>query len=130
MPVRFIAGRENLGFAGGMNRLLGEALGDAAVDEVLLLNSDTVPTPGFLAAMRRRLDPPRRIEMVAARLIDEQSGNVDSLGIALYRSTLASNRKREDEVLLGPTGGCALFTRRLLEDLRSTHGEWFDEKFF
>jgi len=128
--VRFIASENNLGFAGGSNRLLVEILSDPVVDAVLLLNSDTRPRPGFLAAMRARLDPANRTDMVAARLLDAKSGKVDSLGIALYRSTLASNRKREDETLLGPTGGCALLTRRLLEDLKATHGEWFDEQFF
>jgi GT2 family glycosyltransferase len=128
--VRFSVAENNLGFAGGTNRLLGDILAEPAVDAVLLLNSDTRPTRGFLAAMRAQLDTASRTDMVAARLLDAKSGNVDSLGIALYRSTLASNRKRDDEVLLGPTGGCALLTRRLLEDLRATHGEWFDEGFF
>jgi N-acetylglucosaminyl-diphospho-decaprenol L-rhamnosyltransferase len=128
--AHFIVSEANLGFAGGMNRLLVEILADPAVEQVLLLNSDTQPARGFLAAMRSRLDSGSRTDMVAARLLDAKSGNVDSLGIALYRSTLASNRKRDDEVLLGPTGGCALLTRRLLEDLRASHGEWFDESFF
>jgi N-acetylglucosaminyl-diphospho-decaprenol L-rhamnosyltransferase len=130
LRMRFITSETNLGFAGGMNRLLGEILTDAAFDQVLLLNSDTRPARGFLGAMRRTLDSASRTDMVAARLLDAKSGNVDSLGIALYRSTLASNRKRDDEVLLGPTGGCALLTGRLLEDLRASHGEWFDESFF
>src|SRR5512146_321243 len=121
---------KNLGFAGGMNLLLRQALGDPAVDQVLLLNSDTAPKPGFVAAMRARLDPASHTDMVAANLRNPRSGTADSLGISLYRSTLASNRKREDEILLGPSGGCALFTRRLLEDLRASHGEWFDESFF
>jgi GT2 family glycosyltransferase len=120
----------NLGFAGGMNHLLQRALADPAVDQVLMLNSDTLPQPGFIGALRARLDPAARVDMVAANLRNPRSGTVDSLGIALYRSTLASNRKREDEILLGPTGGCALFTRRLLEDLQAAHGEWFDEAFF
>lgn len=120
---------QNLGFAGGMNRLIALALEDARVDEILLLNSDTLPAPGFIAAMRRRIDRTAQTEMVAARLLRE-NGDVDSLGITLYRSTLASNRMREEEILLGPTGGCALLTRRLLEDLRASHGEWFDESFF
>jgi len=128
--VRFFPSEENLGFAGGMNRLLAAILADQEVEQVLLLNSDTRPTPGFLAAMAAQLNVASRTDMVAARLLNEKSGNVDSLGIALYRSTLASNRKREEEVLLGPTGGCALLTRRLLEDLRASHGEWFDEGFF
>lgn len=121
---------KNLGFAGGMNLLLRQALGDPAVDQVLLLNSDAAPKAGFIAAMQARLDPPSRTEMVAANMRNPPSGGVDSLGITLYRSTLASNRKREDETLLGPSGGCALFTRRLLEDVKTTHGEWFDEEFF
>ena len=128
--VEFAASPSNLGFAAGMNRLLDLALADSAVDQVVLLNSDTQPTPGFLAAMQACLDPATHTDLVAARLLNPQSGGVDSLGITLYRSTLASNRKREDEVLLGPTGGCALLTRHLLEDLRRSHGEWFDESFF
>jgi hypothetical protein len=127
--IRFSSSLKNLGFAGGMNLLIGQALADPAVDEILLLNSDTVPQSGFIAAMQAKLDPGSRVDMVAARMIREDDAT-DSLGIALYRSTLASNRKREEEILLGPSGGCALLTRRLLEDLHASHGEWFDESFF
>lgn len=127
--IRFSASLKNLGFAGGMNLLIRQALADERVDRILLLNSDTVPQPGFIAAMQARLDPESRTDMVAARLVRDD-GAIDSLGISLYRSTLASNRKREEEILLGPSGGCALLTRRLLEDLHATHGEWFDEDFF
>jgi len=128
--VYFDASTVNLGFAAGMNRLLAQALADSSIEQVLILNSDTRPTPGFIAAMQACLDPSTHTDMVAATLLNPLDNTVDSLGIALYRSTLASNRKRADEVLLGPTGGCALLTRRLLEDLRASHGEWFDESFF
>jgi hypothetical protein len=128
--VELAASAINLGFAGGMNRLLQIALVDPATDQVLMLNSDTRPAAGFIEALRTRLDPASRIDMVAANLRNPQSGAVDSLGITLYRSTLASNRKRADEILLGPSGGCALLTRRLLDDLLASHGEWFDESFF
>ncbi|MHB8678796.1 MAG: glycosyltransferase [Rudaea sp.] len=128
--IRFSASLKNLGFAGGMNLLIGQALADPAIDQILLLNSDTLPQPGFIAAMQAKLDPQSRTDLVAARMLDASSDEVDSLGIALYRSTLASNRKREEEILLGPSGGCALLTRRLLEDLHASHGEWFDESFF
>ena len=128
--VTFEDSAANLGFAAGMNRLLARAMADPAIEQVLLLNSDTRPTTGFIAAMQARLDPATHTDMVAAKLLSPQSDSVDSLGITLYRSTLASNRKREDEILLGPTGGCALFSRRLLEDLHASHGEWFDENFF
>jgi GT2 family glycosyltransferase len=128
--IRLIESPINVGFAAGMNLLLTSILADGAIDQVLLLNSDTEPTPNFIAAMQARLDAAARIDMVAAKLLDAKSGNVDTLGITLYRSTLASNRKRDDEKLLGPSGGCALLTRRLLEDLHAQHGEWFDETYF
>lgn len=128
--IVFSASLENFGFAGGMNLLIGQAFGDPAVNRILLLNSDTTPQAGFIAAMQARLDPGSRTDMVAARMLDAGNGEVDSLGISLYRSTLASNRKREDEALLGPSGGCMLLTRRLLEDLHASHGEWFDVDFF
>ena len=128
--VHFEAGQANLGFAAGMNRLIESALADPNVYEVLLLNSDTLPSTSFVSAMRVQLNPAAQIDMVAGILLDSRDGGVDSLGITLYRSTLASNRKREAEILLGPCGGCALLTRRLLEDLRAAHGEYFDESFF
>ena len=128
--IRFDASEQNLGFAAGMNRLIKSAFADADVDQVLLLNSDTIATPGFITAMQAQLDAERKVDMVAARLLHADRDEVESLGITIYRSTLASNRKREDEVLLGPTGGCALLTRRLLDDLLASHGEWFDESFF
>lgn len=127
--IHFSVSLKNLGFAGGMNLLIEQVLADESVNQILLLNSDTVPQPGFIAAMQAKLDPATHTDMIAARMTRED-GAIDSLGITLYRSTLASNRKREDEILLGPSGGCALLTRRLLEDLRAAHDEWFDESFF
>lgn len=126
----FDASDVNLGFAAGMNRLLARALANSRIDAVLLLNSDTLPAPGAIAALHARLDAGSQVDMVAANMRAPGGERVDNLGITLYRSTLASNRKRDDEVLLGPSGGCALLTRRLLEDLRQTHGDWFDEAFF
>lgn len=124
-------GERNLGFAAGMNQLIADAFENPAVTELLLLNNDTEPQAGFYAAMQRRLDPARRVDLVAARLMSAATGSdVDSLGITLYRSGLASNRKRIEERLLGPTGGCMLVTRRLLDEIHAVHGEWFDGTFF
>lgn len=128
---RYLRSDINTGFAGGMNRLLSKALTTGSGERFLLLNNDTVPTPGFLARLLAVIDLQSRIDMAAARMmVSEHPDMVDSLGIALYRSGLASNRKRVQQRLLGPTGGCMLLTRRVLEDLHSSHGEWFDETFF
>jgi len=130
VEIEILASERNLGFAGGMNLLLRAALADRSVDQIIMLNSDTEPQPGFIPAMQACVDSDSRVEMIAAQLRNLDTHCVDSLGITLYRSTLASNRKQENQILLGPSGGCALFTRRLLEDLLAAHGEWFDESFF
>ncbi|MEP6484123.1 MAG: glycosyltransferase family 2 protein [Rudaea sp.] len=128
--ITFVISAVNLGFAAGCNRLIAQILDEPRVDTVLFLNSDTRPDGDFISPMRAALQPEKRVDMVAARMVQLADDAVDSLGITLFRSTLASNRKSEREVLLGPSGGCALVTRRLLDDLWAAHGEWFDETFF
>src|SRR5438132_584044 len=50
--VRVIANAENRGWAGGNNQALKQSAGS----HLLLLNADTVPRPGSLAALVRFLD--------------------------------------------------------------------------
>ena len=121
---------DNLGFAGGMNRLLAQVMARPEIGQVLLLNNDTQPQPGFLQRLRDALVQMPNAGMAAARMMAMDGRQVDSLGICLYRSGLASNRKHLDERLLGPTGGCMLLRRELLEDLHASHGHWFEERFF
>ncbi|MCK9489569.1 MAG: glycosyltransferase family 2 protein [Xanthomonadales bacterium] len=121
---------ENLGFAGGVNLLLAEVMAGPEIGQVLLLNNDTEPQPGFLQRLRACLAQTPGAGMAAARMMAMDGGQVDSLGICLYRSGLASNRKHVDERLLGPTGGCMLLSRKLLEDMHASHGYWFEQRFF
>lgn len=122
---------DNLGFAGGMNLLVAAALADPGCDRVLLLNNDALLCQGALAALLHAADHAGENTMVAARMLTwPDAQGVDNLGIALYRSGLASNRKHETERLLGPTGGCMLLSRKLLLDLHDQHGYWFDPRFF
>lgn len=129
--VVFSRSEVNLGFAGGMNRLIAMALADPSVDWLLLLNNDVLLGDDTVAALLASGAESDGRAMIASRLMRwEDSATVDSLGIALYRSGLASNRKVEVERLLGPTGGCMLLSRRLCEDLHARYGYWFDERFF
>jgi GT2 family glycosyltransferase len=121
----------NAGFAGGMNQLLAQALAVPGVGRILLLNNDAVLAAGSLAVMLDALDAGPGADLVAARLMRmHQPDRIDSLGITLYRSGIASNRTSTAQRLLGPTGGCLLAGRRVFEDLRDSHGEIFDEAFF
>ncbi|MBB3957774.1 glycosyltransferase family 2 protein [Novosphingobium sediminicola] len=55
--LRFIPSPENLGFAGGCNIGMREALADPAATHVWLLNNDTLVEPDSLAALLRRCQP-------------------------------------------------------------------------
>jgi N-acetylglucosaminyl-diphospho-decaprenol L-rhamnosyltransferase len=121
----------NLGYAGGMNLLLERALAGPGVDAVLLLNNDALLQPGAVPALLDALGEAGGSALVGARMMQwRDPAAVDSLGIALYRSGIASNRTGTQQRLLGPTGGCMLLGRRVLEDLRDSHGGWFDDDFF
>lgn len=131
--VQLIESPHNHGFAAGSNLLIDLALQDASIRFVLLLNNDAVALPlGMAVMLRTALES--SADLVGGRMLAQRAGEddlpVDSLGIAMYRSLLASNRKNTDERFLGPTGGCAIYSRGLLETLRNLHGYVFDPDYF
>lgn len=130
--AELIASPLNIGFAAGCNRAITRCLADAAISHVLLLNNDAVATPQLHAWLLDHLHGRADADLAGGRVLklDAGSDEVDSLGIAFYRSLLASNRLDPQEPYFGPTGGCALYARRVLETLRDTHGYVFDEEFF
>lgn len=133
--VRLLFSPTNLGFAGGSNLLLDHALSEDQNRFVVFLNSDAEAVP---CAFRRFMvfAAENNAAMSAARMVKASKGDagpageVESLGISLYRSLLASNRKSTDDVLIGPTGGCAIFRRDVLEHCREAHGYFFDPDYF
>jgi len=129
--IELILSPENLGFAAGNNKVLDLILQRCDVRYVLCLNNDTAVEKGFLDTMLMQIDRATGTEMIAARVmkyIDHEA--VDSFGITLYKSGLASNRKDRSDPLLGPTGACALYTRELLENVKAKTGDYFDPDFF
>ena len=132
--VRVIRSEENLGFAAGSNRLIDEALGDARCERVLLLNNDAVAVaPGLeecLSLMRTLGHDLRGGRMHTPPREGEAQARVDSLGITLYKSLLASNRMSPSDTYLGPTGGFAVYSRGFLEEVKRLHGYVFDPDYF
>lgn len=130
--VRVMRSDENLGFAGGSNRLIEEALRDPACERVLLVNSDAVVNARGLAACLERMGAERH-DLMGARMLKPGgpgAAEVDSLGITLYKSLLASNRMSTADQYLGPTGGFAVYTRAFLEEVARLHGYVFDPSYF
>lgn len=120
----------NIGFAAGCNRAIARFLDDAGVTHVLLLNNDALATPALHDWLRGFADGSDDADLAGGRVLKLDVDAVDSLGIAFYRSLLASNRMDAREPYFGPTGGCAVYARRVLEALRGADGAVFDEDFF
>jgi len=72
--VRLIESPVNLGFCAGNNRLVAEAAGDA----VALLNNDTRPEPGWLAALVAALaEAPPDVAAVSGLIVDWAGERLD-----------------------------------------------------
>lgn len=128
--VRLIDAGGNVGFAAGCNLGIGDCLRDPAVDHVLLVNSDAELVAGGIAHLQRAIAT-GPCDMLAARVHRaDQRDLVDSLGITMYASALASNRMDAEEPLLGPTGGLAVYSRALVSELVARDGHFFDPSFF
>lgn len=72
--VRTLASRNNLGFCAGNNKLAQEARGEALV----LLNNDTRPQEGWLAALVGALEAaPADVAAVSGKIVDWQGERLD-----------------------------------------------------
>lgn len=130
--AELIASPLNIGFAAGCNRAIARCLADARVSHVLLLNNDAVATGELAQWLDAHVSGAADSDLAGGRVLKLAAGSdeIDSLGIAIYRSLLASNRLDPAEPYFGPTGGCALYSRRVLEALLREHGYLFDEAYF
>jgi GT2 family glycosyltransferase len=128
--VRVIRSERNLGFAEGCNHLIEEALRDPRCARVLLVNSDAVAEAKGLDACIAAMAGGGHDLMGGRMLKPGNPGEIDSLGIALYKCLLASNRKSTADTYLGPTGGFAILSRRFLEEVTRAHGYVFDPSYF
>ena len=131
--IHVLRSDENLGFAAGSNRLIDHALADPGCTRVLLLNSDAVIVGAGLDACLARMNAGKH-DLMGGRMLKPEHADaapvVDSLGITLYKSLLASNRKSTNDAYLGPTGGFAIYSRRFLEEAKAIHGYVFDPTYF
>jgi GT2 family glycosyltransferase len=127
--VRIIRSETNLGFAQGSNRLIEEALRSPGCRRILLLNSDAVVVASGLDACLGQMEQAGH-QLMGGRMLKPGAGDVESLGVTLYKSLLASNRKSTADAYLGPTGGFAIYSREFLDDMKQAHGYVFDPTYF
>lgn len=130
--LRVYRSDDNLGFALGCNLLIDLVLADPICQQVVLLNNDAVALPHMVARLSELADhTPAEVGMLGGRMHRLAApAQVDTLGIALYRSLMPADRRLPEELVLGPSGGCCLFKRGLLDTLREVSGYCFDARFF
>lgn len=132
--VELLTPTDNAGYAGGMNAGLRHALHQGA-DAVVLLNDDTVVTPGWLTALAPHLDDSRRVGAVQPKLLlAGDPPRVQSVGVRLrsdgagidvgYGDPDTGQYERAGEIAIF-SGGAVLLSRTFLDDVGG-----FDERFF
>src|SRR5450830_558052 len=122
----------NLGFAAGSNFLLNELLQERECRFLGLLNNDAVASPAFVTKLVDALVvDSARIGLVGGRMHKlYEPERVDTLGICIYASLMPADRHDLGDPFLGPTGGCCLLSRELVETLWTVSGYCFDERYF
>ncbi len=73
--LSFIRSGENLGFAGGCNLGIREALA-AGADHICMLNNDTVVEPDFLEPLVARAEAGSRAAAVGGKILYDEPGNI------------------------------------------------------
>lgn len=129
--VHVIANRENRGFAAPVN----QGILSSASPYVAVLNNDTEPEPGWLAALLAAAESQSHIGMVASKMLfADRPDVINSTGICVDLAGIAWDR-RGGEVdagddpqvveIFGPCGGAALYRRQMLDEIGL-----FDEAYF
>ncbi|MBS0182814.1 MAG: glycosyltransferase [Nitrospira sp.] len=121
--VRIIVNEENLGFAKACNQGAAAARGKYLV----FLNNDTIPQPGWLAALAAEVDGHAEVGIVGSKLL-YPDGTVQHAGVVrdcarrlpyhIYKGFAAShpavNQRREFQIV---TAACLLIRRALFEEV-------------
>jgi GT2 family glycosyltransferase len=131
--VRFIPLGENRGFTGG----LAAALATSRAQNVVFLNNDAVPEPGWLAAIVRAMhESPGDVVSVGGRIVSLDGRAIDFIGGAMtfdghgfqigFRMPLGSKPEpRAGEELLFACGGNMISRRERLLELGGFDDDYF-----
>jgi GT2 family glycosyltransferase len=130
--LRLYRSGTNLGFAAGSNFLIDALLANPECRYVLLLNNDAVAQPGLVRRLVEAVSGEQAHAGLAGGRMNRLSATdqADTLGIALYASLMPANRLSIEDPFLGPTGGCCLMTREVVERLKAVWGYCFDSRYF
>src|SRR5262249_30516999 len=121
--VKVVRSAKNLGFAGGNN--LG--LTDCHGRYVLLLNNDTIVTPGFLECLHDYLDRNPQVGVVQGKMVLPRFGNsldvcgsfLTSLGLPYHYGYFKpdSPKYQRSYPVFSGKGACLMFRPELIDNI-------------
>jgi len=97
-----------------------------------LINNDAVAKPSMVTRLVDAMaGEPGRVGLTGGRMHKLHAPDeVDTLGIAIYSSLMPADRKSTADPYFGPSGGCCMLARELIEELEATCDYCFDDRFF
>jgi GT2 family glycosyltransferase len=145
IPMEIHASRENLGFTGGHNRAIGEAVA-RKLDYVLVLNADVVLAPDFLERLLEDAERPEnaRVASFTAKVLRAhgpelaKTNVIDTVGLEMLPNgrhfDIGSGETDTGQYdtpaeVFGVSGCVALYRTAALEDAKISTG-FYDDDFF
>lgn len=131
--VILIKHSRNLGFTGGVNAGIKQAIEDSA-KYVALLNNDAVADKHWLEKLVNFLDKNPKAGIVTSKICDSKKTHLDSTG-DLYtiwglpyprgRGEEYTNQYDDDQWVFGASGGASLYRAKLFEEIGIFDNDYF-----
>ncbi|HKC24469.1 MAG TPA: glycosyltransferase family 2 protein [Thermoanaerobaculia bacterium] len=145
IPMEILASRENLGFTGGHNRAIAEAIARGA-DYVLVLNADVVLAPDHLEKLLEEAEKPAnaRVASFTGKILRASGAQLtptdvlDTVGLEMHPNgrhfDIGSGERDAGQYdapaeVFGVSGCVALYRTAALKDVKISTG-FFDDDFF
>lgn len=131
--VRLIKNFKNLGFAGGVNKGIKQAMGTDH-EFIALFNNDATAEPDWLEKLLSRIETDEMLGIVTGKLMRDDKKHFDSTGdfYSTWGIPFPRGRNQQDlsqydksEEVFGASGGASVYRSKMLEEIGL-----FDERFF
>ncbi len=131
--IKLVINKKNLGFAGGVNSGIRQAVAGGA-DYVALFNNDATADKGWLSNLVKALEGNKYLGIATPKLLNQHKTEFDSSGdfytnwglpFPRGRGEPVSNKYDKDNYVFAGSGGASLYRVKMLKEVGL-----FDEDFF
>jgi len=138
--VEIVRLEENVGFAKGYNIGIQKAFEDRSIEYLFVLNNDTKLDEKCIEELASCVKKHPEAGSTQSKVLNFfDPGKIDCLGILLSADGVAANRGYgekdsgqydKEEEIFGASGAASLFSRKALEKIKLSAGEYFDNSYF